>query len=122
VDEAIRFMCQVMRAIAPAHDSGIIHRDLKPDNIFVTSDEEGEYAKVLDFGVAKVKSGSLSDAGVKTQTGMMVGTPYYMSPEQAKAKSIDQRSDVWALAVITYEAITGQRPFAGESFGDLVLN
>lgn len=122
VEEAVRFMCQVMRAIAPAHDNDIIHRDLKPDNIFITSDEEGEYAKVLDFGVAKVKSGSLGDAGVKTQTGMMVGTPYYMSPEQAKAKSVDHRSDIWAIAVITYEAITGQRPFGGESFGDLVLN
>jgi serine/threonine-protein kinase len=122
VDETVRFMCQVMRAIAPAHDAGIIHRDLKPDNIFITSDEEGEYAKVLDFGVAKVQSGSLSDAGVKTQTGVMVGTPYYMSPEQAKAKPIDRRSDVWALAVITYECVTGQRPFGGDSFGDLVLN
>lgn len=122
IEEAVRFMCQVMRAIAPAHDNDIIHRDLKPDNIFITSDEEGEYAKVLDFGVAKVKSGSLGDAGVKTQTGMMVGTPFYMSPEQAKAKPVDQRSDIWAIAVIAYEAITGQRPFEGESFGDLVLN
>lgn len=122
VEQTIRFMCQVMRALAPAHDAGIVHRDLKPDNIFITSDEEGEYAKVLDFGVAKVTSGSLGDAGVRTQTGVMVGTPYYMSPEQAKAKAVDQRSDIWALAVITFEALTGQRPFGGDSFGDLVLN
>lgn len=121
VEETIKFMCQVMRAMGKAHDAGIIHRDLKPDNIFITSDDDGEYAKVLDFGVAKVGGDLGATNGVKTQTGMMLGTPYYMSPEQAKAKKVDARTDVWALAVITYECLTGKRPFTGDSFADLVL-
>jgi serine/threonine protein kinase len=123
VEETVKFLCQVMRAIGRAHEGGIVHRDLKPDNIFITPDDDGvEYAKVLDFGVAKVENGALDpSSGVKTQTGMMIGTPYYMSPEQAKAKPVDHRADIWALAVITYEALTGQRPFRGESFGELVM-
>lgn len=121
VEDTIKFMCQVMRAMGKAHDAGIIHRDLKPDNIFITYDDEGEYAKVLDFGVAKVAGDLGITNGVKTQTGMMLGTPFYMSPEQAKAKKVDARTDVWALAVITYECLTGKRPFTGESFADLVL-
>ncbi|HSC86785.1 MAG TPA: protein kinase [Polyangiaceae bacterium] len=123
VDETIKFMCQVMRAMSRAHELGIVHRDLKPENIFVCTDDEGEYAKILDFGVAKVGAGALEhSAGVKTQTGMMIGTPFYMSPEQAKAKQVDHRADIWALAVITYEALTGKRPFGGQSFADLVIN
>jgi eukaryotic-like serine/threonine-protein kinase len=121
VDDTIRFMSQVMRAMGKAHDAGIIHRDLKPDNIFITYDDEGEYAKVLDFGVAKVGGDLTSTNGIKTQTGMMLGTPFYMSPEQAKAKKVDARTDVWALAVITYECLVGKRPFTGDSFADLVL-
>lgn len=121
VDDTIKFMCQVMRAMGSAHDAGIIHRDLKPDNIFITSDDDGEFAKVLDFGVAKVANDLGATNGVKTQTGMMLGTPFYMSPEQAKAKKVDARTDVWALAVITYECLTGKRPFTGDSFADLVL-
>jgi|GEM_PF-1486088 len=123
VDDTVKFMCQVMRAMGRAHEIGIIHRDLKPENIFLCTDDEGEYAKVLDFGVAKVGAGALEhSAGVKTQTGMMIGTPFYMSPEQAKAKVVDHRADIWALAVITYEALTGKRPFNGQSFADLVIN
>lgn len=121
VEETIKFMIQVMRAMAKAHEAGIIHRDLKPDNIFITRDDDGEYAKVLDFGVAKVSGDLGATNGVKTQTGMMLGTPFYMSPEQAKAKKVDARTDVWALAVITYECLVGKRPFTGDSFADLVL-
>ena len=120
-DEVIRFLCQVLRAIGKAHDGGIVHRDLKPDNIFICADEP-EFAKVLDFGVAKVTSGELTTAaGSRTQTGMMIGTPYYMSPEQTQAKEVDPRADLWALAVIAFECLVGRRPFTGESFGELVL-
>lgn len=121
VEDTIKFMVQVMRAMAKAHEAGIIHRDLKPDNIFITFDDEGEFAKVLDFGVAKVAGDLGGGEGVKTQTGMMLGTPYYMSPEQAKAKTVDARTDIWAMAVITFECMTGRRPFLGQSFADLVL-
>jgi len=120
-DETFRFLQQVLRAMGKAHEAGIVHRDLKPDNIFICQDEP-EFAKVLDFGVAKVKSGDLTgSAGSRTQTGMMIGTPYYMSPEQTQAKDIDQRADLWAIAVIAFECLTGQRPFAGDSFGELVI-
>jgi len=116
------FMCQVMRAIDGAHQQGIVHRDLKPDNIFITSDAAGEYAKVLDFGVAKVAGAELDQAdGLKTQAGVMLGTPYYMSPEQAKALPVDHRADIWALTVITFECLLGKRPFTGDSFADLVV-
>jgi serine/threonine-protein kinase len=120
-DETFRFLQQVLRAIGKAHEAGIVHRDLKPDNVFVCQDEP-EFAKVLDFGVAKVKNGDLAgSAGSKTQTGMMIGTPYYMSPEQTQAKDIDGRADLWAIAIIAYECLTGQRPFTGDSFGELVI-
>ncbi len=119
--ELFRFLTDVLRAMHKAHEAGIIHRDLKPDNIFICKDDP-EYAKVLDFGVAKVKKGALGEAtGFGTQTGLMLGTPYYMSPEQAQAKTIDQRTDLWSIGVIAYEALLGRRPFQAESLGDLVI-
>lgn len=119
-EEAFRFLAEVLRAIGKAHEAGIVHRDLKPDNIFICRDEP-EFAKVLDFGVAKVNNKELNSYGGKTQTGMMIGTPYYMSPEQTQAKEVDHRADLWAIAVIAFELITGRRPFVGESFGELVI-
>lgn len=120
-EDTFRFLQQVLRAIGKAHEAGIVHRDLKPDNIFICQDEP-EFAKVLDFGVAKVKNGELAgSAGSRTQTGMMIGTPYYMSPEQTQAKDIDPRADLWAIGVIAFECLTGRRPFLGDSFGELVL-
>ncbi len=120
-EEVIRFLSQVLRAIGKAHETGIVHRDLKPDNIFICNDDP-EFAKVLDFGVAKVKTNDLTgSAGSRTQTGMMIGTPYYMSPEQTQAKEVDARADLWAVAVIAYECLVGRRPFTGDSFGELVI-
>jgi eukaryotic-like serine/threonine-protein kinase len=119
--DLFRFLGEVLRAIGKAHEAGIVHRDLKPDNIFICKDDP-EYAKVLDFGVAKIQKGALAmSIGGGTQTGMMIGTPYYMSPEQTQAKEVDHRSDLWAIAVIAFEALTGRRPFQGESFGELVI-
>jgi serine/threonine protein kinase len=119
-EEAFRFLSEVLRAMGKAHDAGIVHRDLKPDNVFICRDDP-EFAKVLDFGVAKVTNKELGASGGKTQTGMMIGTPYYMSPEQTQAKEVDHRADLWAIAVIAFEIMTGRRPFIGESFGELVI-
>jgi serine/threonine-protein kinase len=120
-EELLRFVSEILRAVHKAHEAGIIHRDLKPDNVFIVKDEP-EFAKVLDFGVAKVAKGVLGDVtGIGTQAGMMLGTPYYMSPEQAQAKGIDRRSDLWSIAVIAFEALLGERPFRAESLGDLVI-
>jgi serine/threonine-protein kinase len=111
-------VAQVGRALTKAHAAGLVHRDLKPANIFLVRDEDREIAKVLDFGVAKVKE-TVDGA---TKTGAVLGTPYYMSPEQARgARDIDHRSDLWALAVVTYQCLTGQLPFMGEALGDLFV-
>jgi serine/threonine-protein kinase len=94
---------------------------MKPDNIFLVHEGEEDVAKVLDFGVAK-KMGSLSrSSGIKTRTGALLGTPYYISPEQALGKpDVDHRSDIWALGIIAYECITGVRPFERDALGALL--
>jgi len=120
--ETARFITHVARAINRAHDAGITHRDLKPENVFIVHNEDAEIAKVLDFGVAKVEKATLGPKGERTRTGSLLGTPYYMSPEQAQGnKDVDFRSDLWALGVIAFECLTGQRPFESEGLGDLVL-
>jgi serine/threonine-protein kinase len=120
--ETARFVTQTSRAVQRAHDAGIIHRDLKPENVFLVRNEDEEIAKVLDFGVAKVDRGHLGTEGTRTRTGSILGTPYYMSPEQAQGnKTVDHRSDLWALGVIAFECITGKRPFYSDGLGDLVL-
>ena len=112
-------VAQVARALAKAHAAGIVHRDLKPDNIFLVRDDDREIAKVLDFGIAKA-TGAIE--GSNTKTGAMLGTPYYMSPEQAQGtKAVDHRSDVWSLGVIVYLALTGHLPFESEALGDLLV-
>jgi eukaryotic-like serine/threonine-protein kinase len=111
---------QASRALAKAHAGGIVHRDLKPENLFITQQED-ELLKVLDFGVAKL-SGAAGTPTTSTRTGALLGTPFYMSPEQARGiKSVDHRSDVWSLGVIAFECITGKLPFDSQAFGDLVL-
>jgi serine/threonine-protein kinase len=115
-------LSQVARALTRAHEKGIVHRDLKPDNIFLVREGENEIAKVLDFGIAK-RTGVLGNTGgVKTNTGAMLGTPYYMSPEQALGQStIDHRTDIWSLGIIAYECLTGLRPFDKETLGALLM-
>jgi serine/threonine protein kinase len=117
---------QVAGALAAAHDVGVVHRDIKPQNVFVTSTDPLCF-KVLDFGVAKLlrlPSATLSTE--LTETGVVIGSAPYMSPEQLEAKGdVDPRSDLWSLGVIVYEALTGVRPFSGGSFvavGAAVLN
>jgi serine/threonine-protein kinase len=115
-------LTQVARALARAHQSGIVHRDLKPDNIFLVRESGEDLVKVLDFGIAK-KLGVLSgDSGVRTSTGAMLGTPYYMSPEQALGKgTIDHRTDIWSLGIIAYECLLGWRPFDSDTLGSLLM-
>ncbi len=125
LQETARILGQVCSALSRAHDSGIIHRDLKPENIFLvhTPDEDEEVAKVLDFGIAKIKAAP-GEQGLtsSTKTGAVLGTPYYMAPEQARGlRTIDTRADLWSLGVIAYKCVTGVLPFEGECVGDLLV-
>jgi serine/threonine-protein kinase len=121
--EAVKMITQVCRALAKAHQLGIIHRDIKPENIFLAEaeDDDGEYiVKVLDFGVARVQSPSQDEAS--TATGALVGTPLFMSPEQARGlRSIDHRTDLYSLGLVAYTMLTGNLPFTSESFTDLIV-
>jgi serine/threonine-protein kinase len=120
--ETVKFMSHVARAMTRAHEAGIIHRDLKPDNIFIVRNEDDEIAKVLDFGIAKLTRSSL-DIGLKaTSTGQLLGTPCYMSPEQATGAPLDHRSDLWSMAVIAFECLTGSLPFLSTNLGDMILS
>ncbi len=111
-------MSHVGRALAKAHEAGVIHRDLKPDNVFLVKNDDKEIAKVLDFGIAKILgNGPGSAKGNSTRTGSILGTPSYMSPEQAGTKTIDGRSDLWSLAVIAFECVCGRVPFESEALG-----
>jgi eukaryotic-like serine/threonine-protein kinase len=120
--EALRIVTHVARAATRAHECNIVHRDLKPDNVFLVQNEDEEVAKVLDFGVAKIKNPEWIAESSQTRTGSLIGTPHYMSPEQVQGnKAVDYRSDLWSLGVIAFEMFTGQRPFVGNALGDLVL-
>ena len=120
--DTARIITHIGRAVARAHEAGIVHRDLKPENVFLIRNEDEEIAKVLDFGVAKVSVSEIGQEGSRTRTGSILGTPYYMSPEQAQGnKAVDSRSDLWSLGVIAFECLTGKRPFYSEGLGDLVL-
>jgi TolB-like protein/tRNA A-37 threonylcarbamoyl transferase component Bud32 len=111
LDDAIRISCEVASALEYAHSKGIVHRDIKPENILL----EAGHAVVADFGIARAAS-SVADGPALTQTGMSLGTPAYMSPEQALAdKSLDGRSDQYSLACVTYEMLAGEPPFSGTS-------
>ena len=112
---------QVGSALESAHEHGIVHRDIKPHNVFITEGSKGAplFVKVLDFGVAKMLGDSQAPGsdGALTETGMVLGSPPYMSPEQLEgSKDVDLRSDLWSLAVIVYETLTGAQPFRGRSF------
>jgi serine/threonine-protein kinase len=113
---------QVSRALARAHALGMVHRDLKPENVFLTvsPDGDGEIAKVLDFGIVKIRGNE--GIGSSTRTGVVLGTPLYMSPEQARGlKTVDQRTDLYSLGMVAYAMLAGQPAFTGESLADLLV-
>lgn len=119
--ETFRVVSHLVRALSRAHAAGIVHRDLKPDNVFLVQNEEESLAKVLDFGVAKFTSTAIPESGL-TRPGAVLGTPFYMSPEQIQGSAeIDHRADLWSLAAITCECLTGRRPFEANDFAQLAV-
>ncbi|MBW2525535.1 MAG: serine/threonine protein kinase [Deltaproteobacteria bacterium] len=105
---AVHVVRQVCLALSAAHAAGIVHRDIKPDNVFLTGSPTAPLAKVLDFGISRVTS----EAGNSlTKTGMIMGTPAYMAPEQARGSRVDHRADIYALGAVLYSALTGKEPF-----------
>jgi Tol biopolymer transport system component len=122
-DEALPIARQIAEALEAAHERGITHRDLKPANIKLATDSA---VKVLDFGLAKVTTGILADTDnsptftAATQTGAILGTAAYMSPEQARGLAVDKRTDIWAFGVVLFEMLTGQRLFHGDSTTDIL--
>ena len=130
MDEALLIAKQICEALEYAHERGIIHRDLKPTNIKLASNDKltnNNVVKILDFGLAKAIQGDTSSTGVSsspaistmaTHAGIILGTPAYMSPQQAQSKPIDQRTDIWAFGCVLYETLTSQMPFHGETLTD----
>src|SRR5688572_15225240 len=115
---------QLMEGLAAAHGAGIIHRDLKPDNVFLLKQRGGQrdFVKLLDFGISKFNHLSGDSGFSMTRTGAVMGTPYYMAPEQAKgSREMDHRVDLYAAGVILYEALTGQVPFNADTFNELLF-
>lgn len=120
VPRVANLVIQACRGLEAAHAAGIVHRDLKPENLFVVRRGDGtDLVKVLDFGIAKLRRGN--DAGSATKTGTALGTPFYMPPEQARGeKELDHRADVYALGVILYETLSGQKPHQGDGYNAIL--
>lgn len=108
VGPAVRIVRQICKALTAAHAKGVVHRDMKPENVFLTGDLERPIAKVIDFGISKMGD---APGTALTKTGMIMGTPSYMAPEQARGERVDHLADVYAVGAILYCAVTGQRPF-----------
>jgi serine/threonine-protein kinase len=122
--EIAPILLQLLEGLGAAHASGIVHRDLKPDNIFLVRDKKrgNDFVKIVDFGVSKFSSSSPDAAMSMTRTGTVIGTPYYMSPEQAKgAKNTDHRSDLYAVGVVLFECATGRVPYQADTFNELMF-
>ena len=120
-ERALSIALQIADALSASHRCGIVHRDLKPDNIMLTQrGREIDFVKLLDFGIAKLTGDSATSS--RTRTGIVMGTPWYMSPEQCEGRGqVDHRADVYALGVVMYEMITGRVPFLGEGYGEVLV-
>jgi serine/threonine-protein kinase len=120
--ETAAILTQVARALARAHAAGIVHRDLKPENIHLIPEGDAEVVKVLDFGIAKKLVADPAVQAIKTGTGTMMGTPYYMSPEQVLGRgTMDHRIDIWSFGIIAFQSLTGALPFTGDTLGALFV-
>ncbi len=121
-NRALSISAQIADALNASHAQGIIHRDLKPENIFLCNrGQSHDFVKVLDFGLAKLTQGD-NKVTHKTRTGSVMGTPYYMSPEQCEGKiEIDHRGDIYSLGVLIFEMLTGKVPFGGEGYGEIIV-
>jgi serine/threonine protein kinase len=116
IQRCVSIAKQIARALASAHRHGVIHRDLKPENILLTSKGElKDYVKILDFGIAKMRTTRLEKQDRKTASGIILGTPAFMSPEQAAGREIDARTDMYSLGVIMYEMLAGRLPFDSQN-------
>lgn len=121
LDTVCELVDDIARGLEIAHEARIIHRDLKPSNIFLARLGQGkELVKLLDFGIAK-RMDAMVGRGELTESGAIVGSPAYLSPEQARGEPVDSRTDLWALGVTTFYALTSQRPFVSEHVGDLIV-
>ncbi len=122
--EAAHITAQILRGLYRAHKAGIVHRDLKPDNIFlVDRDDDPNFAKILDFGISKVRRQGDTPIHTLTRQGTVLGTPFYMSPEQAQAQpDVDARSDLWSVGAILFECLTGRPPYTGGSYEQVIVN
>jgi eukaryotic-like serine/threonine-protein kinase len=121
-EQALPLFRQILEGLGAAHDAGILHRDLKPDNIFILHEKAGQkdFVKIIDFGISKFAP--LAGEMKMTRTGTLMGTPYYMSPEQASgAREMNTQSDIYAVGVILYEALTGAVPFDAPTFNQLMF-
>jgi eukaryotic-like serine/threonine-protein kinase len=121
--EFVRLASLTLRGLAAVHDAGIVHRDLKPQNIFLQQDGDDWYPKILDFGISRsLGAGGERPSPIATQQGLVIGTPHYMSPEQARGEAqIDKRADIYSMGAIIYEAMTGHVPFDAETPGELLV-
>ncbi len=122
--EMVEIASQLLEGLAAAHQAGIIHRDLKPDNIFILKEKAGrtDFVKIIDFGISKFHHGVEDGEMHMTQTGTLMGTPFYMSPEQAKGSmELDHRVDIYAVGVILYECLSGRVPYDANNFNELIL-
>jgi serine/threonine-protein kinase len=120
--EAMEILDVICDALQAAHENNVTHRDLKSDNVFLITHRGKRTVKLLDFGLAKLSGKGLEDAPVgSTKQGIVVGTPAYMSPEQARSQPVDGRTDVYALGVLAYKMLTGTLPFRGENAMDLIV-
>jgi eukaryotic-like serine/threonine-protein kinase len=116
--ELLEIVAMTLSGLAAVHDAGILHRDVKPENIFLVEDADGIYPKLLDFGISR----GFGAAGRITRTGSVVGTPQYMSPEQARGKKdLDARGDLWSVGIVLYEGFSGEVPFDSENPGDVLI-
>lgn len=118
LEEVLELTRQASSALDAAHAAGIVHRDFKPSNLFLVQSDEHEVVKLLDFGIAKWFEGEASLEGALTDDNLVVGSAHYMSPEQARGAAVDPRSDVWSLAVVAYQMLTGVVPFQGANIPD----